>query len=234
MTDHELRNGSHDGATRPMPTVESPPPAESPGPRSREPSVPDAAYGEEGKEGRARRFWSPRRIPAAIVAALGVAGTGLLLYDVAAVRAGRTAMEWRRRLADELAHRPLDDAWMIVGAVAAMVLGLWLLVLALTPGLRKLWPMRMPSGPGGQDVRAVVHRSAVALLLRERAMRVPGVQAVRVHVGRRRARARALAHFRDLDEVREDLEAALEAGLREAGLDRPPVMSVSVRRPAKR
>jgi hypothetical protein len=231
MTDHELRIGDHDGATRPMPTADPPDPPDS---RSQEPSAPGVAYGEEGGEGGARRFWSARRVPAAIVAALGVAGTGLLLYDVAAVRAGHTAMEWRRRLAYELAHRPLDDGWMIGGAVAAMVLGLWLLVLALTPGLRKLLPMRPPSGPGGQDVRAAVDRSAVALLLRERAMKVPGVQTVRVHVDRRRGRARALSHFRDVDEVRQDLEATLEAGLRESGLARYPVVSVRVQRPAKR
>ena len=62
------------------------------------------------------------------------AGAGLLLYDVAAVRAGRTAMPGGGTLADELATRPLDDVWVIVGAAAvAVALGLWLLVLARRP-----------------------------------------------------------------------------------------------------
>ncbi|MFF1651227.1 hypothetical protein [Streptomyces sp. NPDC058240] len=37
----------------------------------------------------------PRRLPATIVALLAVAGTGLFLYDAAAVRASRSAMRWR-------------------------------------------------------------------------------------------------------------------------------------------
>ncbi|MER5194067.1 hypothetical protein ABT070_07395, partial [Streptomyces sp. NPDC002884] len=79
--------------------------------------------------GPPRRFWSARRIPAALVALLAAAAVGLLLYDVVSVRAGRPAMSWRRRLAEELATRPLDDIWVIVGAVVAMALGLWLFLL---------------------------------------------------------------------------------------------------------
>jgi hypothetical protein len=124
---------------------------------------------------------------------------------------------------------------MIGGALVAMAVGVWLLVLALSPGLRGLLPMRPPPGaPGAVDVRAGLHRSAAALVLRDRAMEVPGVRTARVSVGRRRARARALAHFRDLDDVRADLDAALGAKLRELGLDRPPALSVDVRRPRKR
>ena len=70
------------------------------------------------------------------------AARALLLYDVAAVRADQPAMHWRRSLADELAERPLDDMWVLVGAGVAMALGLWLIVLAATPGLRDLLPMR--------------------------------------------------------------------------------------------
>jgi hypothetical protein len=180
------------------------------------------------------RFWSARRVPAALVAVLAVAGVGLLLYDLAAVRADRSAMRWRRRLADELATRPLDDGWLIAGAAVATAAGVWLLVLAVTPGLRRVLPMRRSTGePGGADVRAGLDRSAAALVLRDRAMEVAGVQSVRVAVGRRKITARALAHFRDLDEVRGDLDAALTRGLRELGLARQPTLSVSVRRPAK-
>ncbi|MFF4566344.1 DUF6286 domain-containing protein [Streptomyces sp. NPDC001435] len=181
-----------------------------------------------------RRFWSTRRVPAAIVALLAAAVTGLLLYDVVAVRAGRPAMSWRRSLADELASRPLDDGWMIGGAALAMAVGLWLLVLAVTPGLRRLLPMQPPADTRAADIRSGLSRSAVALVLRDRAMEVPGVQSARIDVGRHKIRARIRSHFRDLEEVRADLESALANGLQQLGLARPPALSLDVRRPKKR
>ncbi|MGP3950501.1 DUF6286 domain-containing protein [Streptomyces sp. 7N604] len=234
MSDHDPDAKGGDGGTQRMPTVEREP-ASGGGSSDLEQSASAADFDGGGGEGQPRRFWSERRVPAGIVAALATAGLGLLLYDVAAVRAGRTAMEWRRRLADELAERPLDNPWMIGGAAVAMVLGLWLLLLALSPGLRGLLTMRRPSGVAGAiDVRAGLHRSAAALVLRDRAMEVSGVQSVRVDVSRRRVRARALAHFRDLDEVRRDLDDAMASGIGELGLVRQLDLSVRARRPAKR
>ncbi|MEV6129620.1 DUF6286 domain-containing protein [Streptomyces violaceusniger] len=202
-----------------------------------------------------RRFWSVRRVPAGIVALVIAAISGLLLYDVAAVRSGRPAMRWREWLADELASRPLDDAWVMGGAALLAALGVWMVVLALAPGLRGLLPMRPPesgaeagaeAAPGkgveagggtrvgaGGAVRAGIDRTSAGLVLRDRAMEVPGVRSARVDVGRRRVRARALAHFRDLDEVRADLDAALHEGIRQLGLARRPALSVRVRRSAK-
>ncbi|MFB7215784.1 DUF6286 domain-containing protein [Streptomyces sp. NPDC056255] len=182
----------------------------------------------------ARRFWSARRIPAAIAALLSVTGVGLLLYDVVSVRADQPGMSWRRRLAEELATRPLDDIWMTVGAAVAMVLGLWLFLLAVTPGLRRLLPMRQPTGIlRTGEVRAGLDRHAAALLLRDRAVRVSGVQSARVDVGRRKVRARAQAHFRDLNEVHADLDAALSKAVTNLGLARKPTLDVRVRRPKK-
>ncbi|MFD4861966.1 MULTISPECIES: DUF6286 domain-containing protein [Streptomyces] len=182
----------------------------------------------------ARRFWSARRIPAAIVALLSVAAIGLLLYDVVSVRADRPGMSWRRRLAEELATRPLHDIWMTVGAAVAMALGLWLFLLAVTPGLRGLLPMRQPTGiPRTGEVRAGLDRHAAALLLRDRAVRVSGVQSARVDVGRRKVKARAQAHFRDLNEVHADLDAALSKAVTNLGLAQQPALDVRVRRPKK-
>ncbi|MEU1461776.1 DUF6286 domain-containing protein [Streptomyces sp. NPDC005727] len=176
------------------------------------------------------RFWSPRRVPAGVVALLLLAGAGVLLYDVVAVRAHRPAMHWRRALARQLAERPLDDVWVLAGAGVAAVLGLWLIVLAVTPGLRALLPMRRPH----PDVRAGLRREAAALVLRDRALEVSGVREARVRMRRRRARVRALAHFRDLDEVRADLDDVLTDAVRGLGLSRPPALSVSVRRPGRK
>nr|WP_206441677.1 DUF6286 domain-containing protein [Streptomyces boncukensis] len=193
------------------------------------------AGGAEGQDGaadggRVPRFWSVRRVPAALVALLLLAGTAVLLYDVASVRADRPGMAWRRTLADELATTRLDDAAVLAGAAVAALLGLWLIVLALTPGLRGVLPMRRDV----PQVRAGLERSAAALVLRDRAMEVSGVRSVRVAVTRRKVRARALAHFRELDEVRADLDSVLEEGIRQLGLARQLGLSVQVRRPAKR
>lgn len=182
------------------------------------------------KDGHEGRFWSARRVPAAIVAVLLLALAGLFLYDIAAVRAGRSAMAWRQDLADQLAERPLDDTWVLVGAGVAAALGLWLIVLAVTPGLRALLPMRRTH----PDVRAGLDREAAALVLRDRAMEISGVQSVRVRAGRKRADVRALAHFRDLDDVRADLDTALADAVRGLGLSRPPSLSVHVRRPGRK
>ena len=177
-----------------------------------------------------RRPWARRRVPAAVVAALLAAAAGLLLYDVVAVRAGHPAMQWRRALARQLAERNLDDLWVLVGAGVAAALGLWLIVLAVTPGLRDLLPMWRPH----PDVRAALRRDAAALLLRDRALDVSGVRAVRVRMRRRKADVRAVAHFRDLDDVRTDLETSLTDTIRGLGLVRSPRLSVRVARPGKK
>lgn len=177
-----------------------------------------------------RRFWAVRRIPAAVVAAVLLGAAGLLLYDVAAVRAEHTAMAWRRSLADDLATRPLDNAWVITGAAVAVALGLWLLVLALTPGLRAVLPMRREHA----DIRAGLDREAAALALRDRAMEVSGIQSVRVRMRRSKVGVRAVSHFRELDEVRADLETVLHGGIDELGLAHPPALTVRVARPPRK
>ena len=216
----EGADSSTSGTTRRMPVLEKTPPGPSPATAAHPPAT---ARGP-------RRFWSARRVPSAIVALLLLVGSGVLLYDIAAVRAGRSAMQWRTWLADDLATRPLNDVAVLAGAAVATGLGLWLLLLALTPGLRTLLPMR----PTHEDVRAGLHRNAVSLVLRDRAMEVPGVQSAAVHTTRRRARVRALAHFRDLDDVRADLHAALADGVRDLGLARPPALLVRVVRSGRK
>jgi len=183
-----------------------------------------------GEDGGGGRFWSARRVPAGVIALLVLVGAGILLYDVVAVRAHRPAMHWRRSLARELAERPLDDTWVLVGAGVAAALGVWLLVLAATPGMRAVLPMRRAHA----DVRAGLHRDAAAMALRDRAMEVSGVQSVRVRMGRTKVDVRAVSHFRELDDVRADLDATLADGIQGLGLVRPPALSVHVRRPGRK
>lgn len=188
----------------------------------------DPGEGEGG--GRAGRFWSQRRIPAAVVSLLLLAAAGVLLYDVASVRAGRSAMSWRRTVADKLATTSLDHPVVLAATALAVLLGLWLLLLAATPGIRRLLPMRKESA----DLGAGLERDAAGLILRDRAMTVSGVESAQVDVKRRKVRARAQAHFRDLDDVRGDLDTALADGIRKLGLAKRLRLSVQVRRPKKR
>ncbi|MFF3857616.1 DUF6286 domain-containing protein [Streptomyces sp. NPDC002209] len=179
---------------------------------------------------RVARFRSARRVPAALtaLAVLGVAG--LFLYDLAAVRTGRPGMQWRRELAHQLERQTPADPWVLGCAGALVLAGAVLLFLALAPGLRGILPMR-PADPDA-GVRAGLGRKAAAQVLRDRAMEVSGVQSARVAVGRSRVAVRAASHFRELDDVRADLEAVLAVGIGELGLAHPPQPRVRVTRAA--
>ncbi|MGA5116466.1 DUF6286 domain-containing protein [Streptomyces pseudogriseolus] len=196
------------------------------------PAPPTAESGATmgGASGGRRRFWSVRRVPAGLLALVILAIAGLFLYDIAAVRAHRPGMSWRHDLARQLAERHLDDVWVLTGAAVAAALGLWLLVLALTPGLRSALTMHRTH----PDVRAGLDRDAAATVLRDRALEVAGVQSVRVAVKRKRTDVRAVSHFRDLDDVRDDLTAVLEGAIRGLGLARPSPLTLHVRRPGRK
>ncbi|WP_432020163.1 DUF6286 domain-containing protein [Streptomyces sp. 1222.5] len=149
---------------------------------------------------------------------------GAALIDVIAVRAGRRAAAWRQELAAAVATRPVGDAWMLTGAALAAVIGLWLLILALTPGLRHLMPMRSPA-----KQRAQLDRDGAAALLRDAALRVPGVRTACIRVRRHRILARADVHFRDPRQVRTDLTVVLNDKRDRLALSHPPRIVVRVR-----
>ncbi|WP_328297945.1 DUF6286 domain-containing protein [Streptomyces sp. NBC_00435] len=160
------------------------------------------------------RFWSPRRVPAA-VAALAVLGVaGLFLYDLAAVRAHRPGMRWRRELGHALERHTPGDLAVLIGGGGLAAAGAALLLYALAPGRRGILTMRA----GHPEVRAGLERRAAAQVLRDRAMEVSGVRSVRVRVGRAHVGVRAVSHFRELDDVRADLDAVLAVGVDELGL----------------
>ncbi|MFF0001691.1 DUF6286 domain-containing protein [Streptomyces avermitilis] len=200
-------------------------PAEPAPPEHDTPPSPDLTTGERGGGHRTHRPWSARRLPAALVASVVLVAAGAALVDVVAVRAGRPAAAWRRHLADELASRPLDDIWILTGAAVAAAVGVWLIILALTPGLRHWLPLRSPT-PG---LRASLDRDGAADLLRDAAMRVPGVGKARIRVRRHHVKARADVRFRDPRQVKEDLTAALDEERDRLALARPPRIVVRVR-----
>ncbi|WP_374773379.1 DUF6286 domain-containing protein [Streptomyces sp. NBC_01310] len=176
----------------------------------------------------AARFRSARRIPAALTALVLLGVTVLFLYDLAAVLTDRPGMRWRRELVHQLETRtPAELAVQLTGGALALA-GAVLLLLALAPGLRGILTMRSPDP--GAGVRAGIGRKDAAQILRDRAMEVSGVRSVRVKVGRSRIRVRATSHFRELDDVRTDLDAVLTVGIEELGLVHPPQPRVRVRR----
>ncbi|MFK0019665.1 DUF6286 domain-containing protein [Streptomyces sp. NPDC090798] len=201
-------------------------PTESGPPEHDVPPPPDLVADQHDRRHRTHRPWSTRRLPAALVASVILVAAAAALFDVVAVRAGRPAAAWRRHLADELATRPVDDVWVLTGAAVAAALGIWLIALALTPGLRHWLPLRSPA----TGLRASLDRDGAAELLRDAAMRVPGVSTARVRVRRHRVKARADVRFRDPQQVKDDLTAVLDEERDRLALARPPRIVVRVRR----
>ncbi|MEU1535064.1 DUF6286 domain-containing protein [Streptomyces fagopyri] len=192
---------------------------------SRAPGTGPTAH--EGQGTRSPRLWSPRRIPAALVALVAFCAIAALLYDVIAVRAGARAGAWRTRIVEEVTSRPVDDPWLLATGAVAVVVGLWLLILAVTPGLRRFLPLRTPEN--STEMQAWLDRRGAAMALRDAAMRVPGIGRARVRVKRRRVIARVEARFRDPTTVRDDVTHALREQCRQLALAHTPRLTVRLR-----
>ncbi|MEN8652411.1 DUF6286 domain-containing protein [Streptomyces sp. 21So2-11] len=175
--------------------------------------------------GRARRrAWSARRLPAALLASAGAALCGALLYD-ALTSGGDTAIRLQEGALDRLADTGYTGARVAAAGACAALLGMWLIVVALTPGARRRLPMAAPS-PG---VRAELDRGGARSLLRDAALEVPGVSAARVRVRRRmRVGARVTVAFGDPDAVRAAVATRLDAALLALGTARPGRLRVRV------
>ncbi|MER7751882.1 DUF6286 domain-containing protein [Kitasatospora sp. NPDC097643] len=142
---------------------------------------PDSAEPPAAEAVKVRRLRAPRTVAATVVATVLLVIAGALLYDVIAVRTGHPVRRWRAQIADELATRHLDDLAVLVGAGVATALGGLLLWLALAPGLRR-WLVLRPHGGTG----AAIERAGIGHLLADRAAGLPGIDRLRIRVGRRR------------------------------------------------
>ncbi|MBB5933778.1 DUF6286 domain-containing protein [Streptomyces zagrosensis] len=169
--------------------------------------------------GPARRPWSARRGPAAVLALLGATACGMLLYDQVALHYGRPAAPWRSRTEGWLTDTPGTSGWVIGAAAALALLGLYLMVLALTPGGRR----RLPMAPAAPAVRAVLDRASAVTLLRDAALQVPGVTNARARMrGRRRAVIRVTVAYGESTTIRAALHEALATETDRLGLAKPP------------
>ncbi|MET7304725.1 DUF6286 domain-containing protein [Embleya sp. NPDC005575] len=170
-----------------------------------------------GDGAKVRRAWSTRGFPAGLVALVvgGVAGTAL--YIGATARIDR-APRWSRDLLERAQTHVWRDNWTIVAGLIAAVVGLWLIVLAITPGRRSLLRLRSP----GEAMTVYMTRRTAASFLRHTALASSGVLDARVRMGRRKAVLRVDYHFRDPDDLHDELIERLEERANALTLARVP------------
>ncbi|MFF8948236.1 DUF6286 domain-containing protein [Streptomyces sp. NPDC014940] len=178
-----------------------------------------------------RRLWSGRRLPAAGAAAAAALVCGALTADLVRVRgAHRPASAWRVAAVHWLSgHGPGDASVVAAGALTAL-LGAWLTVLAVTPGLRRRVTVCTPA----PRVVAAVDRSAVESLVHDAVTAVAGVGRARVRVRRRRVTVRAGLLCGELAGARAAVTAAAGGALTSCGLSRVPRLRVRVAQEAAR
>ncbi|MFE7071471.1 DUF6286 domain-containing Asp23/Gls24 family envelope stress response protein [Streptomyces sp. NPDC057620] len=172
------------------------------------------------------RWWSGRRLPTLLLALSALVACGALAVDLVLVHAaGRPAAVWRTGALHWLSRHGPGEATVTACAAAVALLGLLMVVLALTPGQRGLLTVTTPA----PNLRAAVDRTAVATLVRDTVGQAQGIGPVKVRVRRRSVSVRAGLAFGDraraLDEARQLARRALES----CELRRPPRLRVRVR-----
>ncbi|MEU8577367.1 DUF6286 domain-containing Asp23/Gls24 family envelope stress response protein [Streptomyces asoensis] len=172
-----------------------------------------------------RRRWSGRRVPVTLLTAAAAVGTGALALDLVRVHTAHQApAAWRTGAVHWLSgHGPGDPAVVAGGALLALA-GVWMAVLALTPGRRRRSTLLAPA----PRVEAAMDRSAVEALLRDAAGGIEGVTAVRVKTSRRRAVVRAALAFGDRAAAHAAVTAAARDALTACRLRRAPRLRIVV------
>ncbi|MEU6815581.1 DUF6286 domain-containing protein [Streptomyces sp. NPDC046860] len=188
---------------------------------------PEAPPRETAPGGRVpRRWWAERRLPLGVLTLLATLTCGALAADLILVHTGhRPAAAWRTGTLHWLyAHGP-GERPVTLAALGCALLGVWLIVLAVTPGRRGLLTAHAPA----PATHVAVDRGAVAALLRDTAAATEGVDTVAVRVRRRRVTVRAALAFGDRAAAREQITDAAARALAGCGLRRPPRLRVAVR-----
>ncbi|MEU5769062.1 DUF6286 domain-containing protein [Streptomyces asoensis] len=172
-----------------------------------------------------RRRWSGRRVPVTLLTAGAAVATGALALDLVRVHTAHQApAAWRTGAVHWLSgHGPGDPAVVAGGALLALA-GVWMTVLALTPGRRRRSTL-LALAP---RVEAAMDRSAVEALLRDAAGGIEGVTEVRVKASRRRAVVRAALAFGDRAAAHAAVTAAARDALTACRLRRAPRLRIVV------
>ncbi|MFG3125714.1 DUF6286 domain-containing Asp23/Gls24 family envelope stress response protein [Streptomyces sp. NPDC048201] len=189
--------------------------------------APDAPAQEAAPGGRVpRRWWAQRRLPIGVLTLLATLTCGALAADLILVHTGhRPAAAWRTGALHWLYVHGPGEPPVTVAALGCALLGVWLIVLAVTPGRRGLLTARSAA----PATHVAVDRTAVAALLRDTAAATEGVDTVAVRVRRRRVNVRAALAFGDRAAAREQITDAARRALAECGLRRTPRLRVAVR-----
>ncbi|MFI5659956.1 DUF6286 domain-containing Asp23/Gls24 family envelope stress response protein [Streptomyces sp. NPDC051684] len=172
------------------------------------------------------RWWSPRRLPTALLALTAATACGALVVDLVRVHlAHRPAASWRADTVHWLERHGPDAPFATIAAGALAALGILMIALAVTPGRRGLLSVDSPAA----QLRAAMDRKALALVVRDAAGDVPGIGAVRVRVHRRRVAVRAQLAFGERAVARRGVETTAREVLDGCCLRRSPRVRVKVR-----
>ncbi|MDH6279072.1 DUF6286 domain-containing Asp23/Gls24 family envelope stress response protein [Prescottella agglutinans] len=168
---------------------------------------------------------APAAVPAAIVISVGLlALAGVAARELLIARGAISGAPWLRNTF-EWVGRLHWEQWLVPVSLAALVLGILLVLLALAPRTRTHVPARI----GAEAPNVWLRPVDVARMCSARAGTVAGVHTAHTTVDRRRATVRVVAApDRPTDELRGAVTDAVREQL--AVLDRPPKLRVRVRR----
>ncbi|MFF9504878.1 DUF6286 domain-containing protein [Streptomyces sp. NPDC014656] len=177
----------------------------------------------EQRPATAVRPWSPRRAAATGAAlAVGVLSALTLWSLLHQHLPGTAAPPWgqARQWTALSGGRSLVRPAALVAAAA----GAWLVLLAVTPGHRRLLPLGCP-----RSARAVISRAHAARLVRAALAEVPGLRVRSVRFTAREVTVRAEAAHGAPQELRGTATATIERTLRSMVLRRPPEVRLFLR-----
>ncbi|MEV8605216.1 DUF6286 domain-containing protein [Streptomyces griseoviridis] len=199
-------------------------PARAESPSADTPLAEDTPAGSTGRT--PLRWWSQRRLPMALLTLSAAIACGALAFDLVLVHTGhRPPAAWRTATLDWLSRHGPSATASTVGAVAVALLGVVLIVLAVTPGRRGLLTVTS----GSPRLITAVDRSALASLVEDAVRDTDGIGPVRVRAGRRRVTVRAGLAFGDRDRARSAVRDAARRVLEGCDLRRTPRLRVTVR-----
>ncbi|SNX66590.1 hypothetical protein SAMN06272735_8481 [Streptomyces sp. TLI_55] len=184
--------------------------------------APATGVGQEHRSAPAdrapRRLSSRRRVPAAVLSAVATAVCGVLALDLVLVHAAHhsTAL-WRSETVRRLSQHGPGDRSVTVASGLTVLLGLWMIVLAVTPGLLRRRTVHSPA----PRVAAAVDRPVIESLARDAVGGVPDAGTVHVSGRRRRLSVRASLLFGERSSANAAVTAAVDSTPASCGPRRP-------------
>ncbi len=168
-----------------------------------------------------------RRVVLAVVAALILGGAGATVaVDVVAVQLAGHSLVWPyEQIATNLRSATWTQSSVLAVAIAAVVVGVLLILAALLPGKRKLLTVTTVR----PDEWVGVGRRSVRRALGSSAADVDGVGSADVRLRRRKARIDVVTPLRDPLDLRARVTTAAEHRIEQIRLVRPPALTVRVR-----